>query len=393
VFEALRPPVEDEILVLMQMFRDDPRADKIDLGVGVYRDASGRTPVMRAVKAAEARLWESEATKSYTGLAGEADYREALARLILGDATPRDRIASVATPGGTGALHQGLSLIRRAAPQATVWLPQPSWPNHLLILQHLGLPVARFRYYDPATGGVDAGAMLADLAQIRSGDVVLLHGCCHNPTGADPSLSDWAAIARLLADRGAMPLIDLAYQGFGAGIEADAAPTRAIAAACPEVLIAASCSKSFGLYRERTGLLLALSAPLRRAAVMANMTALNLVTYSFPPDHGARLVSMILTDDSLRADWMAELDTARQRVVALRRALADELRRLAGSDRWSFLTRHNGMFSQLGITAAEVARLRTERGIYVIGDSRINIAGLHPETVPVVARAIADLVA
>jgi len=393
VFEALRPPVEDEILVLMQMFRDDPRADKIDLGVGVYRDASGRTPVMRAVKAAEARLWESEATKSYTGLAGEADYREALARLILGDATPRDRIASVATPGGTGALHQGLSLIRRAAPQATVWLPQPSWPNHLLILQHLGLPVARFRYYDPATGGVDAGAMLADLAQIRSGDVVLLHGCCHNPTGADPSLSDWAAIARLLADRGAMPLIDLAYQGFSAGIEADAAPTRAIAAACPEVLIAASCSKSFGLYRERTGLLLALSAPLRRAAVMANMTALNLVTYSFPPDHGARLVSMILTDDSLRADWMAELDTARQRVVALRRALADELRRLAGSDRWSFLTRHNGMFSQLGITAAEVARLRTERGIYVIGDSRINIAGLHPETVPVVARAIADLVA
>ena len=393
MFDALKPQPQDKILQLIQMFRDDPRPDKIDLGVGVYKDATGLTPVMRAVKTAERQLWDRETSKTYTGLAGDPGFHAALSGVILGGSVPQDRIAAVATPGGTGAIRQALELVRLASPAARVWLSDPTWPNHPSILRYLGIPVAWYRYFDIRTRGVDLEGMLADLGQVAAGDVVLLHGCCHNPTGANPNLAEWATVADLLAAKGAVPLIDLAYQGFGDGLEADAAPTRAIAARCPEVLIAASCSKNFGIYRERTGLLIGLGASAQRGLIQANLAFLNRQNYSFPPDHGARLVTMILEDPSLTAVWAQELEEIRLNMLGLRQSLAQELRRLTGSDRWGFIARHRGRFSVLGATGAEVGRLRAERGIYMVSDSRMNIAGLNAAAVPVLARAIADIVA
>jgi aromatic-amino-acid transaminase len=391
MLEALHPQPQDSILQLMAMYRDDPRADKIDLGVGVYKDATGLTPVMRAVKAAEKRLWESQTTKTYTGLAGEPDFHAAMTRLILGDAVAQDRISAAATPGGTGAVRHALELIRMAAPGAKIWLSNPTWPNHPSIIRYLGMPMAEYRYFDAATRGVDMDGMLDDLHRVAPGDVVLLHGCCHNPTGANPTDADWQAIADVLFARGAVPLIDLAYQGFGDGLEEDAGPTRMIAARFPEVLIAASCSKNFGIYRERTGILIALSDPARRGLVQSNLAFLNRQNYSFPPDHGARVVTMILDDPALRADWQAELDEVRAGMLALRQSLAEELRRATNSDRFDFVADHRGMFSRLGLTPAQVERLRLEHGIYMVGDSRINIAGLNARSVPLLAAAIAQV--
>jgi aromatic-amino-acid transaminase len=393
MLDALKPQPQDKILQLIQMFRDDPRDAKIDLGVGVYKDATGLTPVMRAVKAAERKLWEAETTKTYTGLAGEPAFHAALSRLILADAVTPDRIAAVATPGGTGAIRQGLELIQLAAPGATVWLSNPTWPNHPSIIRYLGIPMAEYRYFDPKTRGVDVAAMMTDLGRVKAGDVVLLHGCCHNPTGANLTLADWRAVADLLNARGAIPFIDIAYQGFGDGLDADAAGTRLIAAQCPEVLIAASCSKNFGIYRERTGLLIALGTATQRVTVQGNLAFLNRQNYSFPPDHGARLVTMILDDPALRAEWQQELEEVRLNMLTLRQSLADELRRLTNSDRFDFIATHRGMFSRIGASEAEVERMRTERGIYMVSDSRLNIAGLNAQTVPVLARAIADIVA
>ncbi|MCA3508493.1 MAG: aspartate/tyrosine/aromatic aminotransferase [Rhodobacter sp.] len=393
MFDALKPQPQDKILKLIQMFRDDPRPGKIDLGVGVYKDATGLTPVMRAVRVAGKRLWESETSKTYTGLAGDPAFHAALSGAILGGSVPQDRIAAVATPGGTGAIRQALELIRLASPAARVWLSDPTWPNHPSIIRYLGIPMAWYRYFDAQTRGVDAEGMLADLGQVAAGDVVLLHGCCHNPTGANLTLAQWAAVADLLVARGAVPLIDLAYQGFGDGLEADAAPVRALAARCPEVLIAASCSKTFGIYRERTGLLIGLGTSAQRGLIQENLAFLNRQNYSFPPDHGARLVTLILEDPALTAIWTQELEEIRLNMLGLRQSLAEELRRLTGSDRWGFIARHRGMFSVLGATEAEVARLRDERGIYMVSDSRMNIAGLNAATVPVLARAIADIVA
>jgi aromatic-amino-acid transaminase len=384
VFETLSPQPQDKILMLIRMFRDDPRAGKIDLGVGVYKDALGQTPVMRAVKAAEKRLWEVETTKTYTGLAGEPAFNAAMARLILGEgAVP----ASIATPGGTGAIRQALELVKMAAPDATIWVSEPTWPNHISIIRHLGLKLAGYRYFDEASGGIDADGLLGDLARVQPGDVVLLHGCCHNPTGANPNPVEWARIAGLLAERGALPLIDLAYQGFGVGLDADVAATRMIAARLPEVLIAASCSKNFGIYRERTGVLMALGGD--RGLVQENLAYLNRQNFSFPPDHGARLVTMVLEDADLRSDWVAELDEIRASMLGLRAALAEALRRETRSDRFGFIAGHRGMFSRLGLTPAQVDRLRDDHAIYMVGDSRVNIAGLNRETVGVLAMAVA----
>ena len=389
MFEALKPQVQDQILQLIAMYKDDPRTGKIDLGVGVYKDATGLTPVMRAVKAAERRLWETEVTKTYTGLAGEPAFNAAAARMILGDAVGVDRVASVATPGGTGAIRQALELIRMASPDATVWLSNPTWPNHPSIIRYLGMKMAEYRYFDADTGGIDFDGLIADLGRVAPGDVVLLHGCCHNPTGANLTATQWAAVADVLAARGAIPFIDLAYQGFGDGLEEDAAPTRVIAARFPQVLIAASCSKNFGIYRERTGILIALSDPRLRATVQGNLAFLNRQNFSFPPDHGARLVTMILEDAALTADWKAELEEVRLNMLGLRQALADALRLATNSDRFDFVAQHRGMFSRLGLTTDQVQRLRVDHGIYMVGDSRINIAGLNAGTVPVLAAAIA----
>ncbi|VDC21244.1 aromatic amino acid transaminase [Pseudogemmobacter humi] len=388
MLEALNPQPQDKILQLLAMFREDKRAGKIDLGVGVYKDATGLTPVMRAVKAAEKKLWESETTKTYTALAGEPAYNTAMQGLILGEGYA-DRAASISTPGGTGALRQALELIRLARPQAKIWLSAPTWPNHPSIVKFLGLPMAEYRYFDVEGSGLDFAGLIEDLGRVAEGDVVLLHGCCHNPTGANPTPAQWDEIIAVLKAKKAMPLVDLAYQGFGDGLDADAEATRKVAAAFPEVLIAASCSKNFGIYRERTGILIALTSPERKAVVQANLNFLNRQNYSFPPDHGARLVTMILEDPALRAEWVVELEETRLNMLNLRVQLAEELRKATNSDRFDFVAHHRGMFSRLGLSEAQVNRLREENAIYMVGDSRINIAGLNRETVPLLAKAIA----
>lgn len=390
MLESLNPQPQDKILQLIAMFREDPRTDKIDLGVGVYKDATGLTPVMRAVKAAEKQLWETEKTKTYTGLAGEPAYNAAMVGMILGEGYS-DRAASVATPGGTGAIRQALELIKMASPEATVWISAPTWPNHPSIIKYLGMKMAEYRYFDAETRGVDFTGVTEDLAKVAKGDVVLLHGCCHNPTGANLSVDQWKTVVDLLVKKGAIPLVDLAYQGFGDGLEEDAAATRLVAESFPEVLIAASCSKNFGIYRERTGILIALTSLDRKAVVQGNLSFLNRQNYSFPPDHGARLVTMILEDPKLTADWKAELEEVRQNMLSLRKQLADELRKATNSDHFDFVANHRGMFSRLGLTEAQVVRLREEHGIYMVGDSRINIAGLNTKTVPVLAAAIAKV--
>ena len=388
MLENLAPQAPDKILELMGLFREDTREGKIDLGVGVYKDASGLTPIFRAVKAAEERIWQAQDTKVYTGLAGDPAFADAMIRLILGRG--RDaRTAAIACPGGTGAVQKGLELARMANPHARVHVPSPTWPNHLAILRHLGLKAVEYPYFDPASGGVRVEAMLEAFDAAMPGDVVLLHGCCHNPTGADPTAAEWEAIAAKLEERGVTVLIDLAYQGFGDGLEADAAATRMIAERLPEVMIAASCSKNFGIYRERTGILIALSgsADLAQGA----MAALNRMNYSFPPDHGARIVQTILQSDELRADWQDELEDVRTHMLALRESLAQNLRERTNSDRFDFLARHRGMFSRLGLAEDQVMRLRKERGIYMTSDSRMNVAGLNARTVPVLAEAVAAI--
>jgi len=358
----LKPQTPDKILALMGMLKADPRPAKIDLGVGVYKDANGLTPVMRAVKAAEKRLWESETTKTYTALAGEPEYHAAMAGMILGAGCPADRVAALATVGGTGAVRQALELARMASPDATVFVSDPTWPNHLSILSYLGIKTRLYRYFDAETRGVDFAGMMADLAQAKAGDVVLLHGCCHNPTGANLTLPEWAEVATLLGRCGALPLVDLAYQGFGDGLDADAAGTRLLAERLPQVLIAASCSKNFGIYRERTGILLAITPDNgTRNLVQGNFAFLNRQNYSFAPDHGSRLVTMILTDAGLRADWQAELEEVRLGMLALREQTGKrELRRLSGSDRFGFLAQHRGMFSRLGATPEQVEQMRVD---------------------------------
>ncbi|WP_428926969.1 aromatic amino acid transaminase [Marinibacterium sp. SX1] len=391
MFETLTPQPADKILSLMAAYREDPRETKIDLGVGVYKNAEGVTPVMRAIKAAERKLWETETTKAYTGLAGDPAFADAMISLIFAGAVERDSIAAVATPGGTGAVHQAFDLIRMANPGARVFVSDPTWPNHASMLRHLGLEIVQYRYFDDETRGVDVDGMMADLKQARPGDVILLHGCCHNPTGANPNAVDWQAVVALLQETGATPMIDLAYQGFGDGLEDDAAATRLIASSVPECLIAASCSKNFGIYRERTGLLMAVSQDKSRVGVaQGTLSHLNRQNFSFPPDHGARLVTMILTDDALRADWKAELEEMRNGMLGLREQLATDLRRLTGSDRFAFVGQHRGMFSRLGLPPEIVERLRVEHAIYMVGDSRLNIAGLNAATVPILAQAIAE---
>lgn len=391
MFENLKAQPADKILALMQAFREDPRESKIDLGVGVYKNALGVTPVMRAIKAAEHQLWEDQTTKAYVGLVGDPAFSDAMIKLILDDAVPRENVGAAATPGGTGAVRQAFELIRMANPSARVFVSDPTWPNHLSILKYLGMETVTYRYFDSETKGVDFNGMIEDLQGARAGDVILLHGCCHNPTGANLNLVEWQAVIDVMNDRGLIPMIDIAYQGFGDGLEADAAATRLVVSSVPECLIAASCSKNFGVYRERTGLLMAVSQDAsQRALNQGTLAFLNRQNYSFPPDHGARLVTMILNDDAMRADWAAELEEVRLSMLGLRQSLADELQRLTGSDRFAFLAQHRGMFSRLGTTPEMVEKLRAEHGIYMVGDSRMNIAGLNAQTVPILAKAIVD---
>ncbi|KQB96810.1 aromatic amino acid aminotransferase [Loktanella sp. 1ANDIMAR09] len=389
MLENLSAQPADKILALMATYKADPRSDKVDLGVGVYKDATGNTPVMRAVKEAERRIIADQTTKAYTGLAGDPEFSAVMKDLVLGDSVPNERVAAIATPGGTGAIRQALELIRLAAPKATVWLSNPTWPNHPSIIKYLGMKMAEYRYFDNDTRGVDFDGMIADLEKVAEGDVVLLHGCCHNPTGANLTYGQMEHVIGLMRKKGAVPFVDIAYQGFGDGLADDAKATRQIASSFENCLIAASCSKNFGIYRERTGILMAVTKDAdQRALTQQNLSFLNRQNYSFPPDHGARVVTTILKDPALRAEWEAELEETRNGMLALRKQLADELKRLTNSDRFDFLAHHRGMFSRLGTTPEVVEKLRADHGIYMVSDSRMNIAGLNAETVPVLARAI-----
>ncbi len=391
MFQSLKEQPADKILALMQKYKEDPRDSKIDLGVGVYKNAEGLTPVMRAVKTAEQQLWERETTKSYVGLVGDPQFSDVMVDLVLSDSVARGNVAAAATPGGTGAVRQAFELLKMANPDVRVFVSDPTWPNHLSILKYLDLPVVPYRYFDSETRGVDFAGMMEDLADARSGDVILLHGCCHNPTGANLNISQWQEVVDFLNKTGATPMIDIAYQGFGDGLQEDAAGTRLVASSVPETVIAASCSKNFGIYRERTGLLMVVSHDATAKGLnQSTLAFLNRQNFSFPPDHGARLVTMVLSDPALRADWATELEEVRLGMLDLRTQLASELQRLSGSDRFGFLAQHRGMFSRLGASAEHVEKLRADHAVYMVGDSRMNIAGLNSATVPVLAQAIID---
>ncbi|MDV4168789.1 amino acid aminotransferase [Rhodovulum sp. FJ3] len=386
LFDRLQDQPADAIIGLMRAYAADPRPSKIDLGVGVFKTPEGLTPIPRAIAAAERRVMDAQTTKTYTDLAGDITFRRAMSDLVLG--ADYGETPAIGTVGGTGAMTLALDLIRGAVPTATIWVPTPTWPNHLAIIRHRGLPLRPYRYAE--NGVLDLDGMLADLSEMKEGDAIILHGCCHNPTGIDPTPEDWRTIATLIAERGATPVIDLAYQGFGTDLDTDAAATRLIAKTCPNTLIAASCSKNFGLYRERAGTLIATCHDTTtHDRVQGTLTALNRLTYSFPPDHGARLVSTVLTNPDLRADWIAELSDMRTTINDLRTALADALRLATNSDRFDAIATQRGMFSRLGLTPDDVVTLREHHGIYMVGDSRINIAGLTHDTIPTCAAAIA----
>ncbi|MGB0853827.1 MAG: aromatic amino acid transaminase [Pikeienuella sp.] len=390
MLSALYPSPADPILQLAADFAADPRTDKIDLGVGVYKNGAGETVIPRAVKLAEERLIEVQGTKSYVGLLGDVEFSAAMTGLVLGDAAPAPRMSAIQTPGGGGALWILMSLIATASPGATIWVSTPTWGNHKAIAAGVDLKVRDYAYFDPATRAVDFAAMKADLAHATAGDVVLLHGCCHNPTGANLSNAEWDELTAMALAQGFTPMVDIAYQGFGDGLDEDAAGLRAMAARVPEMLVASSCSKNFALYRDRVGCAMVLSeTPEAASVVTANLKTLMRISISMPPDHGAAVVKMILGDQELRSIWEAELTEMRERMLRLRKQMAEAMRARTNSDRFDFIADHRGMFSLLGATPEQVKALKDDHGIYIIGDSRMNVAGLSEDTIDRVAAAFA----
>jgi len=389
MLSSLKKQPADRIIGLSALYAADPRDTKIDLGVGVYKNLDGHTPIMRAIKTAEQDLWNKETTKTYTKMVGEPEFHSSLADLVLGDSVDRDRVSFCATPGGTGAIHHILELVKMADKGAKVWFSDPTWGNHLSIANHLEMNTGKYRYFDSETRSVDFDGVVADLNTVAKGDVVVLHGCCHNPTGANFTKEQWQIVADILFEKGAIPFIDIAYQGFGDGLEEDAFGTRLLAAKFPEMFVASSCSKNFGIYRERCGLIMAISADADTSTItQGNLSYVNRQNFSFPPDHGARLVSMVLGDPDLRADWMAEVEEIRIGMIETRQKLAAALNKEAGSNRFGFIAEHRGMFSRLGATEAQVDRLREEYGIYMVFDSRLNIAGVNADKIEYIAKAV-----
>ena len=394
MLERFQPVPPDPILGLGQLYAADPRYDKIDLGVGVFKDAAGNTPIMTAVRKAEVVLHDQQTTKAYKGLAGDEAFRDEMRQLVLGDAVPADRVATIQTPGGTGAIRQLYETLKMINIDATLWVSDPTWPSHVGMAKHMGLKLAKYRYFDAATSNVDTAAMMEDIQAMQPGDVLLLHGCCHNPTGANLGSDDWQALTDFVLEKNVTPFVDIAYQGFGDGLAEDAANLRMMAARVPEMLIAASCSKNFGLYRDRVGCAMAVcSSAEQHAVVSRNLAVLNRLNYSFAPDHGAACVAIILGDTALRAKWESELNDMRATMMTIRQDLADALRRQCNSDRFDFIAEHRGMFSRLGLATPEVEALRTNHGMYVVGDSRINIAGLSGGRHEPFANAVAAVLA
>ncbi len=377
LFGGLTRQPPDALLAVIGMHRSDPRPEKIDVGVGVYRDEGGATPVMRSVKEAENRLLIEQTTKSYLGAEGDQRFTDLIAEVALGGTIARDpRITGVQTPGGTGALRLAAELVARSGRAPSIWIGAPTWPNHGPIFREARLAVRSHAYFDEGSGELDFDAFVIGLDEAQPGDVVVLHGCCHNPTGTAFSDEQWSTLTELVSRRGLVPLIDLAYQGLGEGLEKDAAGTRAMLAAVPEALVAYSCDKNFAMYRERVGALWVQSGQAAAAAaVRENMLVLARSLWSMPPDHGAAAIRIILEDEEMTSDWSSELEGMCRRIRSLRSLLGAAHPALAP------IARQQGLFALLPIGAADVAQLRQRHGIYMPDSGRINIAGLREESV------------
>lgn len=385
LLDGLREQPSDALLQLIALARADARADKIDVGVGVYRDAAGTTPILKAVKEAERILVETQETKAYLGSQGDVRFVELVREVVFGAGDGDDRIVGVQTPGGCGALRLGAELIRSANPDARILVGQPTWPNHGPLIGEAGVQMVDYPYYAKDSRTICFDAMMDALNGARRGDLVLLHGSCHNPTGADLGSDQWREVACAVARRGLVPFVDLAYQGLGKGLEEDAEGTRLVVEAAEQALVAQSCDKNFGLYRERTGSLFVKGSDSRGAAVaFANLLSLARTMWSMPPDHGAAVVRIILDDPQLRAGWRAELNAVCARIRDLRA-------RLAGFDeRLAYIGEQNGMFSMLPLSPEQVLELRKERGIYMAGSGRFNVVGLSDGNVDRFAAAVVE---
>ena len=384
LFDRLAAQKPDALLQLIALCNADPRGDKIDVGVGVYKDSAGNTPILRAVKKAEAILHETQQTKSYLGSQGDARFVELIKPIAFGEgAADDDRIVGVQAPGGCGALRLGAELIVAADKEARIFVGQPTWPNHAPLIECAGVKMVSHPYYDNQRHEILFDRMMSTLEDGRPGDLVLLHGCCHNPTGADLSLDQWKAVAELVSRRGLIPFVDLAYQGLGNGLEADAEGTRLIVAAAEQAIVAHSNDKNFGIYRERTGsLFVKASSKAAAGVVMGNLLGLARTMWSMPPDHGAAVVRIILDDAGLRAEWRAELDEMCARIRQLRARIA------AYDDRLAYIGEQNGMFSMLPLTPEQVLAVREKDGIYMAGSGRFNVVGLSDENVDRFAAAV-----
>lgn len=393
LFQTIDRLKPDPILGLMAQFRADPFPRKVDLGVGVYRDLSGNTPVLDSVRRAERRVLEVQSSKSYVGAAGREEYNACVERLVLGDGHPArsaGRVRTAQTPGGCGALRVGAELVRVAAAATIVHLSDPTWGNHAPLLGSCGLKLERYPYYDAVAHRLQFDAMLDRLGEARAGDVVLVHASCHNPSGADLSLEQWRALTELLAHRRLVPFLDLAYQGFGTDMNSDVAGLRLMTEALPEALIAVSHSKNLGLYRERVGAIITISENESRAdAVQSHVLQIARSIYSMPPDHGAAIAACIFADEELSRGWHAELGAMRDRIRDMRALLAAHLREVTHGNSFDFIETQHGMFSLLGVPSTAVDALRTQHHIYMTRDSRMNLAGVMPHNVAYVAAAIA----
>ncbi|GAB1039141.1 MAG: aspartate/tyrosine/aromatic aminotransferase [Shewanella algae] len=395
IFSQITAAPADPILGLTEAFKADPRTDKVNLGVGIYKDEAGQTPVLKSVKLAEAKLLEEEKTKSYLGIEGVALYNQAVQQLLFGkdNAIIADgRAVTAQAPGGTGSLRVAAEFVLSNTDSKTIWISNPTWANHKNIFETAGLEIKEYSYYRAETHDLDFDAMMTDLQQASEGDLVLLHGCCHNPTGIDLNINQWQQVAKLCAEKGLVPLFDFAYQGFGSGIEEDAQGLRAVAALVPELLVANSFSKNFGLYNERIGAV-TLVAKDSESAVRAFSQVKRTIraNYSNPPAHGAMIVSTILNDGELNALWQQELTEMRQRIASMRTLFVESLKD-EGVDRdFSFISRQNGMFSFSGLNKEQVARLKDEFGVYIVGSGRISVAGMTKTNMPVICKAIAKV--
>ena len=394
MLEQLERLPDDPILGLAAACRADPNPDKVDVTLGIYMDESGVCPVFDAVKRAQHALVDEEVSKAYLPPAGVADFNNGMQRLVLGadsTALADGRVSSIQAPGGCGALRIGAEVIHAAAPNARVWVSDPTWPVHIPLVGSVGLRFETYRYYDAPTHGVDFDAMVEDLKAAGPGDLVLLHGCCHNPCGADLSLAQWSVIADMAEAQGFVPFIDIAYQGLGDGLDEDAAGLRIFAERLPEMIVAASCSKNMGLYRERTGCCIFLCRDSASAeAALSQAKAAARRVYSMPPAHGALLAGRLLADETLTSDWKAELQTMCERINGLRGLLVDKLSATTDRD-FDFIRREKGMFSFLGLTKEQVQALRDQHSVYMLGSSRINVAGINQSNIDYFANAVGSV--